>query len=85
MANDRLYLVCPGCGEGFMLAKRMGDAWYVAQASEAHYVSRLDDFFSHCWECMAGVVADPHKLLLMNEMEHMGFEQTRKKLDIGQK
>ena len=78
MANDRLYLTCPLCGQGFMLAKHFADQWYTKPSTpeEAwNYVCKLDDFLEQHWNCMAGVAEDPHKLLLLNEIEQFEYEQ----------
>lgn len=69
MANDRLYLVCHHCGQGFMLAKHFGDAWETRNYGELSYQQRLDDFFLEHWRCMAGEAEDPYKFLLLNELQ----------------
>jgi hypothetical protein len=79
MANDRLYLVCPECGEGYMLAKHYGDEWYTSSSkSDKDFVIGLNNFFEKHWHCLAGVVFDPYKFLLLNELEQMKFEDKMK-------
>jgi len=71
MANDRLYLCCPECPDGFMLAKRYGDAWSTRNHSDRTFDEQLDAFFEKHWRCRAGEVDDPYKFLLLNEKEAM--------------
>jgi hypothetical protein len=75
VANDRLYLVCPECGEGFMLGKRYGDAWSVRNHSSSTFEEMLDGFFDKHYKCRAGEVDDPSKFLLFNELELDEYHQ----------
>ena len=50
MANNRMYLVCRGCNENFMLGKTMSSGYY---AHREDYQSELNDFYdkhSFCGE-----------------------------------
>ena len=54
MADNHLYLTCPGCGEAFMLARHLGEAWYtpVGRTETAEsFASGLDAFFEKHWHC----------------------------------
>lgn len=75
MANDRLYLVCPACGEGFMLGKRFGDMWSTRNHGGVPFEEMLDKFFEAHYKCRAGEVAEPHKFLLLNELELNEYSQ----------
>jgi hypothetical protein len=58
-----------------MLAKRFGDAWSVRNHGDASFEENLDAFFQKHWKCMAGVVEDPYKFLLLNELEQMEYSE----------
>ena len=42
MANNRMYLVCRGCNESFMLGKTMSCGYY---AHRENYQSELNEFY----------------------------------------
>lgn len=51
MANNRLYLKCPYCGEGVLLGKSMGMNFYVPYTGDPpQYAERIQAFFEKHWE-----------------------------------
>lgn len=85
MANDRLQLVCPHCGTGITLAKRMGMEFYLAShPSPEEFVERINRFLERHFQCWYMTSPhdddwdrnDPHKpcdisrnFLLLNESQ----------------
>lgn len=52
MANNRLYLKCPFCGECVLLGKSMGANFYTPYTGDPpKYEERIYDFFQKHWEC----------------------------------
>lgn len=52
MANNRLYLKCPFCGERVLLGKSMGACFYTPYTGNPpKYEERIDEFFQKHWEC----------------------------------
>jgi hypothetical protein len=74
MANDRMFLHCPRCGENFMLAKRMGDSWYVGNnvTTENPLETQLNAFFEKHFACELS--GDPYAFELYDESGPMKFK-----------
>ena len=52
MANNRLYLKCPFCGECVLLGKSMGRNFYTPYTGDPpQYEGRIQEFFEKHWEC----------------------------------
>ena len=52
MANNRLYLKCPFCGECVLLGKSMAMNFYTPYTGNPpKYEERINEFFQKHWEC----------------------------------
>ena len=73
MANNRLYIT-DDYGNSFMLAKSLGDGWYISHGSGSpkEYYERLEQFFDDCVDVGAFGIHEQTKLTLTTEYEESG-------------
>lgn len=51
MANNRLYLKCPGCGKRLCIGKTFGASFYVPPYGERRMEDVVDKFYEDHWLC----------------------------------
>lgn len=57
MANNRMFLICKGCGAEIMLGKTLGDEWYFS-IPEEEKGKQLQEFLNKHCHCCEGMTKE---------------------------
>jgi len=73
MANDRLYIVCKFCNEGFAIAKHYDGPWFTTRRSP----EQLNEFLGKHYLCKGDDAANwwPHDCFILKRESDEDFDK----------